>query len=406
MNYKKRILFVDQEPHVLEALQRLLHQMKSEWDMAFATSGQDASKLLAQQSFDIIVSDIGIQGTEGGDLLSEVQRKQPNMVRIALSGHTEEDVILQSSGVVHQFLAKPCEAVTLKSTLIRACTLGDFLRVEQLQGLIAEMESLPSLPTNLQAILNEFDSPDASIKKIEGIITQDIGMTTKVLQLVNSAFFGLRQRITSPGQAVFYLGFETIKSLTLSLHVFSQFSEDEMKNFSFNALWDHSLAVGTLAKAIAQTEKADRQTVDNAFIAGMLHDVGKLVCATKLTDDYNSVTTLAAEEQIPVHLAERKILGTTHAQIGAYLLGLWGFPDSVLEALVFHHTPGEGPVLEFGPLTSVHAANALTHSEDVDSTGNLIHKADAAYLEQLNRHERLPVWDEIRQKSLQKECAS
>lgn len=401
MAVKKCILFVDKEPHVLEALQRLLHQMQSEWEMSFATSGQEASKLLAQKPHDIIVSDIGIQGTEGSDLLSEAQRRHPQAVRIALSGHTEEDLILESSGAVHQFLAKPCDADMLKGTLIRACALGDFLKTEQLQALIAQMESLPSLPANLQALLTEFYSPDASIKRIEGIISQDIGMVTKVLQLVNSAFFGLRQKITNPGQAVFYLGFETIKSLTLSLHVFSQFDEDELSGFSLNALWDHSLAVGTLAKAIAKAEHADQKTIDNAFIAGMLHDVGKLVCATKLSEEYRSVRDLASAEQIPFHEAERKILGTTHAQIGAYLLGLWGFPDAVVEALVFHHTPAAGPVVEFGALTSVHAANALTRSDEKNSDGQLIQVADTTYLEQLNRHERLSVWDEIKQRTLQ-----
>lgn len=404
MVVKKRILFVDQESHVLDALQRLLRQMRSEWEMSFATNGQEASNLLSQNPHDIIVSDIGIEGTDGGDLLSEAQRRHPHAVRIALSGHTEEDLILEKSGAVHQFLAKPCDAETLKSTLIRACTLGDFLKTEQLQALISQMESLPSLPTNLQALLTEFDSPDASIKKIEGIISQDIGMMTKVLQLVNSAFFGLRQQITSPGQAVFYLGFETIKGLTLSLHVFSQFDEHELTDFSLNALWDHSLAVGTLAKAIAKAERADQKTVDSAFIAGMLHDVGKLVCVTKLSEEYLSIRNLASVEQIPIHEAERKILKTTHAQVGAYLLGLWGFPDPVVEALVFHHTPAAGPTVEFGALTSVHAANVLILSEEKNSDGQPIYPPDIAYLEQLDRHERLPVWDEIKLKTLQVAC--
>jgi putative nucleotidyltransferase with HDIG domain len=404
MAVKKRILFVDQEPHVLDALQRLLRQMRSEWEMSFATNGQEASNLLSQNPHDIIVSDIGIEGKDGGDLLSEAQRRHPHAVRIALSGHTEEDLILEKSGAVHQFLAKPCDAETLKSTLVRACTLGDFLRTEQLQALISEMESLPSLPTNLQALLTEFDSPDASIKKIEGIISQDIGMMTKVLQLVNSAFFGLRQQITSPGQAVFYLGFETIKALTLSLHVFSQFDEHELNDFSLNVLWDHSLAVGTLAKAIAKAERTDQKTVDSAFIAGMLHDVGKLVCVTKLSEEYLTVRDLASVEQIPFHEAERKILKTTHAQVGAYLLGLWGFPDPVIEALVFHHTPAAGPTVEFGALTSVHAANVLILSDEKNSDGQSIYPPDTAYLERLDRHERLPVWDEIKQKTLHVTC--
>jgi HD-like signal output (HDOD) protein len=220
----------------------------------------------------------------------------------------------------------------------------------------------------------------------------DMSMTAKMLQLVNSAFFGLRRHVSSPGEAVKLLGLDTIKALVLSMQIFSHFDHQQEGAFALDILWQHSLATSTCAKRIAQEEQQDRQVVDHAFMAGLLHDVGTLILAANLPDLYRAARVQAQAHGTTVWEAERALLGTTHAEIGAYLLGLWGLPDPIVEALAFHHCPSACPDQHFSPLTAVHIANALVHTEDSPEAGGTAVALDSAYVAQLGLSERLSTW--------------
>jgi HD-like signal output (HDOD) protein len=397
---KRRILFIDDERFVLDGLEQLLQMMYRDWDMSFVESAPEALELMEKQPFDVVISDMRMPGMDGADLLKEVKSLYPRTVRIALSGFRDHETIFRSVSPSHQFLAKPCTTETLKSTLARACALRDLLKIGKLQGMISQIESLPSLPSLYVELLEELEAPNPSIKRIEEIISQDISMSAKILQLVNSAYFGFRQHISSPGQAVVLLGLDTVRSLVLSVRVFSHFGEEkEIPGFSMETLWQHSLAVGTFSKRIAMLEKCDPRIIDHAFIAGLLHDVGRLVLTSQLPDDYTSVMELMQIKKISYLDAELKIFGTTHGHIGAYLLGLWGFPDAVVEAAAFHQCPAESAIDFFCPLVAVHAANGLAHEIDKTSSLNGHTEVDKKYLSTINLDQRLPFWQEICEKT-------
>jgi HD-like signal output (HDOD) protein/ActR/RegA family two-component response regulator len=397
---KRRLLFIDDERFVLDGLQQLLRLMYRDWDMEFVESAQEALELMERQPFDVVVSDIRMPGMDGADLLKEVRALYPGTVRIALSGFRDDDTIFRSISPSHQFLAKPCTTEMLRSTLSRACALRDLLKIGKLQDMITRIETLPSLPSLFVRLLEELESPNASIKRIEEIISQDVSMTAKILKLVNSAYFGFRQHISSPGQAVVLLGLDTVRSLVLSVRVFSHFGDGkEIPGFSMEELWQHSLAVGTFSKRIAMLEKCDAKTIDHAFIAGMLHDVGRLVLATQLPDDYTSMLQLIKLKKTSFLDAELKITGTTHGHIGAYLLGLWGFPDPVVEAVAFHQCPSESAIDYFCPMVAVHAANGIAHEIDEDISLNGHTALDRKYLSTVKLDQRLPYWQDICQKT-------
>jgi len=393
---------VDDEPKVLDGIRRMLHSLRHEWDMSFAGGGQEALDMIADGPVDIVVSDMRMPGMNGTEFLNEVRKHHPDTARIALSGQTKKEDILRAVGPVHQFLSKPCDAETLKSTLFRAVALRNLLADDRFRELLAQIESLPSLPALYQELMEELESPEASVKAVERIVSQDIGMSAKVLQLVNSAFFGVRQHIPSPAQAVALLGLDTVKALVLSINVFSQFNDVALKGLSLENLWRHSMTVGGFAKRIAKAQGVDRKTTDHTFIAGLLHDVGKLVLAAKVTEEYASVLARAAENGTPLHEAEREILGATHGELGAYLLGLWGFCDGIVEALAFHHDPANSPVKRFGILTVVHVADALANKAGPDSAMG-ISEADDAYLTQLGLAGRLTEWRAVCSGALQEE---
>jgi len=393
---KKRVLFVDDEINVLQGLQRMLHAQRHEWEMQFVNCGQEALDLLQREPFHVIVTDMRMPGMNGAQLLLEVKRLHPNVVRIILSGQSDQEALLRSVGPTHQFLSKPCEPDVLKSTIARACALRDLLADPPLQKLVTRLEMLPVLPALYAEMLQAIENPDASIRAVGEIIGKDVAMTAKILQLVNSAFFGLTRRVSSPTQAVILLGMDTIRALVLSVHVFSQWDAKARMDVCFlQSLWIHSLAVGRLAKKIATSQTRDRQLIDAAFTAGLLHDVGQLALAANLGPAYEEIQSCAHRKQIPLSTAERIALGASHAEVGAYLMGLWGLPDSIVEALAYHHNPADSGRQGFGAVTAVHIANGLTRSATPESLIGIPPPLDLAYIESLGFIALLPAWEQL-----------
>ncbi|MFQ5741304.1 MAG: HDOD domain-containing protein [Acidobacteriota bacterium] len=390
---KKRILFVDDRPEVLQGLRRVLRPRRHEWDLAFAASGREALRMLAAEPADVIVSDMRMPGMSGAELLHEVMRKYPQTVRIILSGHSESESILQSVGPAHQYLAKPCDAETLKATIGKACKVVQLLaQSEPLRRLVSQVDSLPAFPSLYAQVMREVQSSEPSLRKIGQVVSSDIGMTAKILQLVNSAFFGLPREVDNPAQAVGLLGINTIKTLVLTAHIFSQFQAIRLGTVSSNVLWRHSLATGVLAAKIGKREKLDKKLRDQAFMAGLLHDLGKLVLASNLEELYGDLLLRASAEEIPLWQIEREKWGTTHGEVGGYLLALWGLPDPIVDGLAFHHDPSRSGKNSFGVAGLVHVADVLEHEQSGPGLSGVMPELDTEYVYRQGLEERLMEW--------------
>jgi HD-like signal output (HDOD) protein len=389
---KRRILFVDDQENVLHGIQRMLRPMRNEWDIVTATSGPQALDLLAGSSFDVIVSDMRMPGMDGAQLLGEVRARHPRVVRIILSGQADNEAILKTVGPAHQFLSKPCDPEVLKATVAQACATQDLLSDEPLQKLISRMKNLPSLPALYREVIQELQSPKASVQKIGQIISMDLGMTAKILQLVNSSFFALRSPVSSPAHAATLLGLTTVRALVLSTHVFTQFDSSKLPGLSIESLWNHSLRTAVLAKSIAKAEKHEPKLLDEAFTAGLLLGSGQLALAANLPDQYSSVLQLMKSGCVALLEAEQQVFGATHAEVGAYLLGLWGLPTGIVQAAAFHHRPSLCPSGGFTPLTAVHVASALLHEAPVDGVPHCSTRIDADYLAAIGCSDRLAAW--------------
>ena len=404
---KPRILFVDDEPKVLDGLRRMLHRQRREWQLDFATGGENALQLMAESPCDIVVTDMRMPGMDGADFLAQVAERYPETVRFILSGHSEEKAILRSLPFTHQYLSKPCESTELKEQLSCALALKRQMRNDELRRIIAQVDSLPSLPHLYQELREKMAAENVGLKDIAAIVNQDIGMSAKVLQLVNSSFFGLSREITGVQQAVSLLGIETLKSLVLSVEVFRELDmSTEELGFSMQDLSDHSLECGALAKQIVMSETQDRKQADYALTAGVLHDVGKLILATKLPDQFRESVLRAQQDQLPLYEIERDIMGCTHAEIGAYLAGLWRLPLPVVEAVAFHHTPQESDTESFGPLAAVYAANILVlqNSSDNDNNGTPL-QFDADFLTESGLETKIDGWRELAKTTEQSQSA-
>ena len=389
---KRRILFVDDEPMVLNGLQRTLRKMRRDWDMTFVGSGREALDVLGKKPMDVIVSDLRMPEMDGGRLLAEVKKQHPQVVRIILSGQLDQEMTLKSVQLAHQSLSKPCDAEVLKHTLAKLFALRDFLSDDSIKSIISQIESLPSMPSIYTEIVSEMQSDDPAIKKVGEIISKDISMTAKILQMVNSAFFGLFQKIKSPEQAVMMLGMETIKALVLSVKIFSEFNQNSFSWFNIDELFDHSLAVSVYAKTIIKNENPDQGLINNSMMAGLLHDLGKLILATNFEKSYRQVLAEAqGTGKNPLDL-EYEAFGTSHAEIGAYLMGLWRLENSIIEAIAFHHLPARSMSQNIGLLAAVHVGDALDYEARISSGENTQLQCDTEYLNKLEITRRIPQW--------------
>jgi putative nucleotidyltransferase with HDIG domain len=381
----RKVLFVDDEPKLLDGLRRMLRPLRDEWDMAFAGSGREALEVLGRDAYDVVVTDMRMPEMDGAELLAQVRGRHPRAVRIVLTGQSSREAVLRAVNVAHRQLSKPCDPEVLKGAVRRACALRDLLNSPTLLTLLSRLESVPSLPDLYAEVVRELESPESSLQKVGEIIAQDVGMSAKILQMVHSAFFGVRFHVSSPAQAVVYLGAETTKALVLAANIFSRFNPDLVRPFSIEGVWPHSQLVSRLAGLVARAEGCPQKEVEQAAMAGLLHDTGKVVLAGYLPEQYRQALALAAERGVSEIAAEREVFGATHAEVGACLFALWGLPDPIVEAVAWHHRPGDCPGDGFSPLAAVHVANALAH-------GGQVEHLDATFLARLGRAERLATW--------------
>jgi HD-like signal output (HDOD) protein len=221
-------------------------------------------------------------------------------------------------------------------------------------------------------------------------------MAAKCLQLVNSAFFALRTPVSNTLRALNLLGLDMLKSLVLSTHIFSAFATDLFGVKEISWLWEHSFAVSVCARKIAEMQDASPLAIDEAATAGLLHETGKLILASGMGKEYKLALDLMSQTGISLVEAEREVFGCSHAEVGAYLLGLWGLSDSVVEAVAWHLNPCAAPTVsgaEFAPLAAVHAACAYHGGQNPSRLSSCL-TLDREYLVSLGLAGREQAWNE------------
>jgi len=301
--------------------------------MTFVESGEAALQVLAREPFDVIITDMRMPKMDGAQLLEEVKRRHPAMVRMVLSGQSSREAVLRSLSPTHQYMSKPCDPQDLKVKLAQAFSMRDLLENPKLKALVSGLKSIPSLPAVYDELMAELQAEDSSTARLGAIISRDAGMTAKILQIANSAFLGLRCHISNPAQAVCMIGMDMVRALVVSVHVFSQYEGQPSISLRWQDLWEHSVGVATLAKKIAGSQKSVKLVVEDSFTAGLLHDVGKIILLAEMPKEYGSIIDRLVDPSQSLADLEREKFGCTHADVGAYLIGVWGLPHSLTQAV-------------------------------------------------------------------------
>ncbi|MES9943450.1 MAG: HDOD domain-containing protein [Candidatus Thiodiazotropha sp.] len=359
----RAVLFVDSDRNQLQSLKRTLREFKEKWQLHYADDAQQALEIMQQDAVDIVVSETQLSGMSGSELLKEIQLHYPSATRLLFSGQAMRTPAQEVVHHAHQFIAKPCNSDELINILQRVFQLRSLLNNPSIEEMISSLGTLPSLPSTYQQMITALQSDATTAMDIGKIVAQDIGMSAKILQMVNSAFFGLPQKVASPEHAVTLLGIEAVTNLALTAGVFSQLDPKLMDEFHLEQLWHHSMLVSGLVQRLSKAAGMNQQESQVPMLAGLLHDLGKLLLATHDTDEYRRIMQQTERDKLPLYEIESESIWCSHATIGAYLMGLWGLPYRAVEAVALHHTV-ESQSRERLDCLLVYAANLLVNASN------------------------------------------
>lgn len=351
-----RVLFVDDDARILAGVEGTVRRAAPGWRARFALGGDTALDLIAAERFDAIVCDLSMPGIDGIAVLERARERQPDAARIVLSAGAGPTAALETARLAHRYVAKPYRDQDLVTVVERACGLRTLLREEGWRRAAGGVMALPSCPRLYGELTELILDPEGTAADAAALMERDVAMSAKVLQLVNSAFFGVGRRMARTAEAVHYLGLETLRALVLHAGAFEAFAPDRpVEGFDLAALEQASQLTARIARRLVTEPRAR----EHAFTAGLLHAVGLLVLARQ--DPYELAEAIAEARGagLPLHEVEYARHGTSHAELGAYVLGLWGLPEPIVDAVARRHRVGPLGSGADDPTLAVHVAGAL-----------------------------------------------
>ena len=354
----KRILFVDDEPSIRAIYEMLQPFLGDDYTVTTAPGGEEALALFAASPFDLVVSDLTMPKMTGIQMLTEISRLNPGTARIVVSGFADEVTAAKCLMVAHRYFTKPFKPSNLAEVIRSLCDARTFAANDRIREYVGRIDSIPTLSKTYLELTKALRSQTLPLRDISTIIEQDLALTAKVLQTVNSVRFAPARRIQSVFDAVQMIGFEVVRALVLGIQVF-EFCHKTSKTDLFQTVWAHSLRTAVRAKRLAEYEGLPFETCDETFLLGLLHDIGKVVLGASCPEEYQRLWVTHRENSAAMVDAESRIFGADHAHVGAFLLHLWGLPEEVAIAVQMHHSMGAVETNRFTPLLALHVAQEL-----------------------------------------------
>jgi putative nucleotidyltransferase with HDIG domain len=361
-----RILLLADDSGDLAGIKTLFAEAAPERPVFAASNAKDALAALEKNDFECVFCDLQEGPEAGANFLQEVWKQRPRTVRFLIAKSLSPDLLVTCALGSHHFVPKPLEVLAVSAALSRADSINQYMRNDRIQSLVSRMRTLPSRPSLYLEVMRELRSPTANATTVGEIVEKDLAMSSKLIQVVNSAFYGVGQQVTEPAAAVLLLGLETTASLVLSIEAFARFDKVKPIYFSMDRVWRHSQSVALSAKRIAELMTNDPDVARYAFTAGLLHDIGKLALALNFEEQYHGALKLAEKQKLSPSDVEAQVFGATHADTGAYLLAVWGLPLPVVEAVARHHAPSRALDKHFSATTALHLAERLEYAADVE----------------------------------------
>ena len=350
-----RVLFVDDDPQLLSGLSKALRKYRDRWAMIFAGSGEIALAEIRCAGFDVVVSDMRMPVMDGAALLAHVRDHDPTTIRMILSGFSDRTAIARAVPVAHQFFNKPCDLTELAGAIDRACRLRTLFTGEALRAAAGRLGAVPPVPEIYHELAAQLGRDEVVIADVAPLIERDAELCARVLAAASSSMLGTDQPIRSIAEAAARVGVEMVVGLALASYAFALAGDRPPPHLELAELQQHSLVVARAARRLA----ASPEVAADAFVAGLVHDIGKIVIATVFPEVHAAIVDRLGKPGATQSVLERSVLGISHGEIGAYVLGRWGLPLSVVDAVAHHNDEAvvaANPVL--AALRAAHAAVA------------------------------------------------
>jgi len=380
---KKRVILATKQESDQADQEELFSKLDPDWEITEVSDGTKAIAAMKESDIDAVICISELDDMPSHELLKKIRDLHPETVRFLLSAKSDAGTQIISLPYVHQMIPADCKPEVLKAMLDNSVRLRGLLADEGLRQRVSRISSLPVLPEIYNELTAELNKENSSLNKVAGIISRDIGITTKLLSMVNSVFFGLRQRVENVEQTINLIGYEIVKNIVLSAGLFNQFPEQEVSGYSVRSIYENSMFVGAKARLIGNTFGMSKRVTEESLLAGMLYDVGKLMMITTFKPEFEAAAKLSKEQSISPFQAQQKLLGASDASLGAYLLSLWGLPDQIVEAVAYHYTPHEIPSPTINAVTAVHLAFATDYDESANIRDEKLSVIDMEYLKSL-----------------------
>lgn len=354
-----RILVIDNDTKALGDLKTELALIKPDWQITTLSSPATAAELVEQHDYDMVLTELKMPYMVGDQLLKHIGKCSRQTLRIIMSSEKEKAEQLTSLGAAHQFVAKPVNPKEVVELALRAHSLRNVLRDAKLTKLLSKTSGIPALPDTYLKIIRLLRREDYLQSALIETLSQDPAVVSQILKVANSALFGRQRKIASIMDAVTLLGTNTIRTIVLAVETFGKVDKEKFERFHLQGLCDHCFEVGSLAAKLAAQSPETRKLKDDALTAGVMHDIGKLILIDNHPEDYQGALDFQEISGVSLIEAEEKVFGCTHQEVGAYVLGLWSLPDSIVEAVAYHHQPELCNYNRKCVLSFVAAANVL-----------------------------------------------
>lgn len=397
---KKNILFVDDDNNVISGIQRQLRPYREQWQLFFAGNGEAALQLMAQQPIDLIVSDMMMPNMRGDELLRAVSERYPGTVRMILSGYADEEALKRGLEVAHQYLSKPCSAEILREVISQVFKIQACVSNPKIVAGVGDANQLPSLPKIYQELNAAIANENTTSRDIAEIFARDMVLSAKLLQLVNSPYFGLNRIVSSLTDAINLIGVKKLNNLVLSVHVKHAFTTDNPRlERCMEYLWQDAGRVAELARLIALSENQQEDRPDQAYLGGLLHNLGLLIFLSRGGDKLGNLLEQLSQTDAALPELETRVFGFTRSEAAAYVLSLWKIPPRIIEAILLQNNPNDSDYDGVNALTAVHVAACLLKPTKPQGYGRLFDmKIDQHYLQRIGKLDRLPDWQTLADK--------
>lgn len=397
---KKNILFVDDTENVISGISRQLRPYRDQWQLFFAQSGAQALQIMAEQPIDLIVSDMMMPGMRGDELLKTVRERYPGIVRMILSGYADENTLTQSLEIAHQYLSKPCNSDVLREAISQIFKIQACVSNPRIANGVGDANRLPSLPKIYHELNAAIADDTTTSQVVADIFARDMVLSAKLLQLVNSPYFGLNRVVSNLTDAVNLIGLRRLNSLVLSVHIKTAFPvENPAMIRIMELLWEDAGRVAELSRLIAISENQQEDRPDQAYMGGLLHNMGLLIFLSRGGEKMQALIEQVKNTNTPVPELENAIFGFTRSEAAAYILSLWKIPPRIIEAVLLQSSPNDSDYDGINALTAVHVASCLLKPSVMRDCDRLFEmKLDNRYLDRIGKIERVANWQILAKK--------